>query len=732
MTVAAGLLASLALLLTYSLLGRGVPAGRRLLYGALRACALGAVLAAIAQPERSHETSLARRRRLAVLLDGSASMRLPASRTSRASRHDLLRELLARHRPEFEELGRRYDLAVYSFGDDAEPAPSDPLPIEAPAPDSPATALGEALVRALDDSRGRALAGIVVLSDGASNLGLSLDAAAGELAGVPVYAIGLGEPGPLPDARVSALEAPAEATVGRPFGIAVRVESWLEREAAATLVLRAAGREVERRTLVLPAGNSAREVRSSVTPAAGGTVIIEAELLGLETDVAPWNDRRLAFVDVAERRLRLLYVEGVLRRDYRAIKRALGAFGGGELDVARAFVRGRGSDEVFQGVRLAEYDAFVLGELPDDALPEPVRETLRRLVCEGGKGLLVFAGPRALAGSFVESLLPARIVEPGPAPAAAARPAPAARSHPALRGVETGATGPARWSALAPLGDRPAKVELRGAADVLLEAGGVPVLVAGRTGAGRSAALLSGESFVWAEDPAAPRELYARLARNLAAWVAGVDAPREALSVSLSRHALWRGDTVSILARVNRTRARELGLTDGEIDSLRLVARAEPARSADAPRAPRVGPSASGGTGTASPPPAGESVRLERAGLEHTGSLRAAGSGIWRLVVESEFRDSRLEPASTMFVVEEDSREFERLEADPAALERLARATHGLYAPSAEAGRLLRGLAARPPEPPLTVRRRTSLWDWWGALAAFLGCLSAEWWMRRR
>lgn len=697
-----------AIIFSYTFLGKGIPAGRRLLYGALRACAAVAVLAAVARPERKAEISFSRRPTLGVLLDASASMKLPASGGASKSRRDELESLLRRHRSELEGLSRRYELIAYRFGGGLVPIAD--VPLAAPPSDEAATALGDAIWKLVELRLGR-MAGVLVFSDGVSNLGVPVETAcdlAREL-GVPVHAVALGDGSAPPDARVSALEAPARASVGKPFEVRVKVSSRLVQPAKATCVLRANFKDIERRELSLPAGPHERELSFSVTASVGGTLALEAELLGPSDDVVPWNNRRLAFVEIAERRVRLLYIEGVLRRDYRVLRRALGGAPGWDVDIVRAFVRGDSQASGLAGIRLEEYDAFVLGELSDDALPEFFWEAIRSLVAERGRGLLVCAGPGRLEGRL-GALLPVRITDRGPAQPAPARPPVGSRIHRALA-----AAGEKAWTVLPPIGDRPKALELRGGAEVLLEVSGVPLAVAGRMGTGQVVAVMSGETFVWAEGPAAKLDLYPKIVRGLVAWVAGLDSSAEPISLRLSRHKAWEGDVVSVVAVVNRARGRELGLTDRELDSLRLVARLQ-----------HIGPSGGG------EPAPQKTLRMNRQGLEHECSFKAEGLGIWKLTVEPDPTDQRMSSAETLFAVEGESREFERLEADPKALERLAQTTGGRFARASDAGELLQGLMRQPEPAPIKALRRSSLWDNSLALLMCLVCLCAEWWMRRR
>jgi len=724
--------AAALLFATYLSLGKGVLFGRRALYAGLRAVALGLAAFALLAPERTAERSVARRHSLAVIIDDSASLRFPLSPRSARTRLDALKDMLGRHHEDFAGLGKNYDMTVYRFARGLERCEessegSPPIDVTRLAADGDASALGEALLGALDDARGKRLAGVVVISDGSSNLGASLSEAAGALkrAGVSAHAISLGAALPVPDLSITEIDAPREAPIAKPFGLRVRVRARAVPAGRAAVVVRAGGEELGRTRVSFRAGDSEREAVFRCTPKGPGTICIEAVVEPMPSEFVRENNRRLAFVEVRDSTLRALYAEGVLRRDYRAIRRALGSADGIDLDVARAFVKAGATDASkgpLSATRWDEYDVIVLGELPDGSMTAADAEAVRRLVAERARGLVVMSGPAALEGSAALGLLPASVSGFAPTGPGRVRPTAAGRSHPALRVTERAADSLEAWSRLGPLGDLPSAARPRAGAQTLLEAGaGGGVLVAGRLGTGRVAAFLSGETHVWADDPRAPPGAYARLLRSIVTWTAGRESSSEVISVDVAKRSVHRGDLVMISARVNRTRAREVGLTDAEIDALEL--RAEVAGPLTPPRA---------GGEAAPTPPVTATLRLARAFGEHDGSLVAGGGGVFRVRALPAAPDLRVEPGETLFTVEDDDREFARIEADPAALERLARRTGGAFARAEDPGAVIRALEDATSGSVVVARRRFSLWDTWWVAALFLAALFAEWWMRRR
>ena len=739
-------LASAALVGTYLTLGRGVPYSRRALYGLLRAAALGLLALVLLRPERMTESEVPRRRTLAVMLDGSRSMSLPVARGSAYSRGAKLADILESNSVEFDALRSRYDLAGYEFDREARRlsrADEDAAAVRPPEGTGEATALGTSLVQVLDELRGGRLAGVLVLSDGASNLGVTCEGAARAFAAArtPVHAIAIGERRELVDLSVESIDVPPRARIGVPLRTTTRLRASGIRNYRAEVTIRAAHRgldleEVARREVSFTGEGSLVEVDATFTPRSAGTLAVEVEVAASPGEAVRTNNRRMTFVEVDDSSVRVLYVEGVLRLDFRALRRALAAAGEFEVDLLRGFLRREDGGEPagfgggdLGGIRPVEYDVFVVGEIGPGVLPEEFVAKIERLVRRDGRGLVVFSGPAVLArsgksGGPFAGILPVRITDPGPSSPLRVRPTAAGGSHPALvavsRGVSRGAsrgiderggrTGTV-WSRLGPLGDLPAAARVRKTGQALLVAeGGVPVLVAGHVGAGRVAAILSGKTHTWKDDPRAPRGAYERLARSLVAWAAGRESSNALLSVSLTRHALYVGDEVTLTARVNGDRAREAGLSQEEIDGLDLAARI-------------VGP---GGDASA------ETVKLQRREDGWTTTVRARAGGVFRISVGPANKDARVAPAETAFVVETDRREFRKLAAEPGTLRALAEATGGLFARADEADVVLGSLVRAPAETVTLVRRRRSVWDRAWVMFAFLGTLFLEWWMRRR
>ncbi len=441
----------LFLLVTWIGYGREtLSTGMRALLSALRLSAFVLLFLVLSRPvvvERREEVHPAR---VLVLLDDSASMR----RRDAYAKDQETRGALERLVPAPEQVTRleiaqriaadrlepllregEYETALYGFAQTATPLAA---PAEAGGRGA-GTNLGDALVQALSTNRGRHVTDVVVLSDGRSNGGLDV-AEAARIAGtngVPVHTVVIGDTRPQRNAILELVEAPGEALEGDEVAVTVRVlgrgtepgerttvqlEELGDDGASARVLaeeevaLDAAGRRLG---LVAPPGASAlqtgeRRFRVSIPP-------LDEETM---TD-----DNFVEFgVHVSPATVRVLYVEGGPRWEYRYLKNLL-LRADAKLEV-QCFLLQANPDfpqessaglpslsevPVTREELLDRYDVVILGDVNPYAISaDPARcdsfLTAVREFVEAGGGLLFSAGvydnPRAFVQTPLEDLLP--------------------------------------------------------------------------------------------------------------------------------------------------------------------------------------------------------------------------------------------------------------------------------------------------------------------------------------
>lgn len=422
----------------------------RALLVALRLAAfvlLGLVLARPVRVERREEVHPAR---VLVLLDDSASMRRNDSygdaevrraleeesglSSTTASRLELARTITERRLlPLFQRGG--YQTELFSFAETAAPLAE----LSALSARGSGTHLGDALYQALGTQRGRNVTDVVVVSDGRSNGGIAaLEAARGAgLAGIPVHTLVVGDTHAEADAVLELIDVPGEVLEGDELGVTVRVRASGAASASTTVLLEEfvgeerrvlAEQEValseagERVVLIAPAGSGTvgenlRRFRLSIPPLEGESLV---------------DDNQHEFsVHVSPARIRVLFVEGYPRWEYRFVKNLL-LRADRNIDVqcfllsaTRDFPQESSRDlppltevPTTREALLQNYDVVLLGDVdpyaisPDPRKCEEFLAALRAFV-EAGGGLLFQAGesynPRAFASTLLEDVLPVQI-----------------------------------------------------------------------------------------------------------------------------------------------------------------------------------------------------------------------------------------------------------------------------------------------------------------------------------
>lgn len=314
---------------------------------------------------------------------------------------------------------------------------SDDLPAA-----SPLSGIASALESELADVGDTSLAAIVLLSDGADNVG-TVDAAFWQRlarAAIPVHAVGVGETSEAGDIELADVRLPAQVDVDAPVRVRLRIvhprTTAVEadanddtdvdpgedagRVADGFSVDDAASDSVRLRAthdksllfaedIVLTPG--ATETVHTVTLDAGeaGLKRIEFALDARTGEPNTINNRQSRVLDVRDAPRRVLYVEGEPRWEYKFLRRALLDTSGLEIV---SLLRTSPNKFYRQGVRdgqelangfpatreeLFAYDAVIIGSFSAAELSAQQQATLRDFVNVRGGALLMLAGRQGLA-----------------------------------------------------------------------------------------------------------------------------------------------------------------------------------------------------------------------------------------------------------------------------------------------------------------------------------------------
>lgn len=290
--------------------------------------------------------------------------------------------------------------------------------------------LGEGVENVLKAFQGGSLAAIIMMTDGVTTAGDDLPKAAREAsrAGVPLFLIGVGDVWETPDLELTDLQAEDTVTVGDRLVFDARL---LSRGKIPTdplpviLYEKIHGQLVERgRTTVTPNSTGAPvpvTVAHSPMEAGEKTFILVAPTAPGEADASNNKLERTVLVTDAKR-LRVLYIEGYPRYDFRFVKvllereseRSVGGKGIQlEVVLLDATMGWAETDRsAFRGdfptrEQLFSYDVVILGDIDPRQLPRSMRalQDLADFVRVRGGGLLFLRGEHSMPAAYADTPL---------------------------------------------------------------------------------------------------------------------------------------------------------------------------------------------------------------------------------------------------------------------------------------------------------------------------------------
>ncbi len=618
-----------------------------------------------------------------------------------------------------------------------------------PAAAGEETRLGDALRSVLKQAGPDPIAGIVVLSDGRSNAGDTLDKAAAEVAlrGVPVYAVGAGRTKEPRNYAVTQLSGPDVAVPGFPIRLEARVEvSGLRGPVTVTLsrqpVKGGTKEKVEDRKVE---GKSLKYATSLVfvnTIPRNGTYRYTLSIPRHPEETDPSDNQRAAQVTVADEKCRVLLVSGGPTLEYRRLRDFLVRDDGLQVSCWLSSAdSGYPQDgdvvirELPQGAdKLRPYDAVLLLDPDARTLGEAFVEGLKDFVLEQGGGLAYVAGEyffQDLAASerfaTLRAILP---VEAGSAPARpgshaytrAWRPALTRQGaeHPLCRLEDDPVENAKKWAELPGLYYNASIQRLKPAASSLLEKEGGDIIAAvHRAGAGYTVFLGTDDLHRWrSEKESIHDRFWGAVVRYLALGKKVSGTGEVTLHAARDRYAA--GEDVEFEASLTDVERKPVIKERLEV-SVELTEAQAPENRANAPVGTPVSAQANAGRTRMNLLPVSG-----RPGW-YAGRFRPESPGRYIAQITGQIDP---EAGKASFAVVSPTTEYEDPSPDPAALEELARRTGGAFFSLAEIGQVPERIEDRSVTEVIG-RTASTLWDSSAILLLFCALLIAEWTLRK-
>lgn len=501
---------------------------------ALRCCAVAAILLIMFKPvievaPFTHDT----RPSLPVIVDRSGSMSV-ADNPQQGSRYE---QSISMIRGQLDRLEKHFKPMFIHFGARAwqGQALEELADLEPKGEGTESTNILLAIETALRDTQGLNPPAIVLVSDGVDNVSASLDAHIG----TPVHTVGVGtvDAGGLGrrNVSISDIDAPFEVVKNNTTSITVRVKATGISEGRCELQLYEDDRLVTAQGVDFLQDESEQLVKLDWTPGQALKGSADVDIRKLRLCVPPITGETIVDdntahlqVLVTQPKMRVLYIEGAIRSEYKFLMRTLAsdpdiqfmslvrvsgsefsAYGGIEGKTLQDLPR---SDEDFD-----LFDVLIIGDLDASYWQASQLERIRQFVLDGG-GLVMIGGhhsfgPGGYGGTPVEEVLPVLVGSTSQqqdatpfAPALTAE----GRIHPIFDGIGGYFAGPGD---IAPQPDLPSLSELEGCVTVVgpkamasvlavnplrkNDSGPLVVLATGLYGKGRTAAFTADTTWLW-------------------------------------------------------------------------------------------------------------------------------------------------------------------------------------------------------------------------------------------
>ena len=533
----------------------------------LQLAAIAVLLTIIAEPVLEVTRLAPGANTVAVLVDTSESMALPARAADDETRLAVAKSLVG---DEIEAARGGARVALFRF-DDALGQADTVADLQA---DGDRSRLLESLADLATHYDQGALAAVIVVTDGGHN-GSRVGWETLAETGIPVHSIGIG-PAEIPgDVELAELVLPSRASPHTQV-TAQLVIRHSSRDAGEEIRLRILDGEsvlaAESITLDPSATTVARDI---VFPSGGpGLKEVTVALEAPSGDPLPGNNVQSVLLDIDRERYRVLYLEGEPRWEFKFIRRATAEDDDIELVTwlrttpRKTYRQGTSDpDELADGFpgsleALYRYHMVIIGSLPATSLNDEQHDWLARFVAERGGGLLAIAGRHALdnGGWDVKPLaqaLPVVVARPDE-PTYGRRNYEVRPTDEGLRSVLTDIGGTETreeaWATLPMLADYQTLGTPKPGATVILEAsGGVeqrgadvvvrgspakPLLVTQPYGFGRTAVLATASTWRWRMRTPPEDARHSLFWRHLIRHFAGAAMPRRNLSLAADGDAL--------------------------------------------------------------------------------------------------------------------------------------------------------------------------------------------------
>jgi uncharacterized membrane protein len=307
-----------------------------------------------------------------------------------------------------------FSVQYYRFGGNLEPigGPANLKQALAPLSSEPeSTNLGGAIEQAVDRHSGQPIAGVVVVTDGASNLGPDPMEVARRMKerAIPLYTIGVGLPKP-DDVYVRGLVVQDVVFANDLVPLRVQVFSSGYEKRLTTLSVSLDGTEMASKQIMLTGKPQFEELtfRASRT---SGTKKLEVAVAPMPNEATIENNKIERSLRVSDQKIKVLCIEGSPRWEYRYLRAVLKR----DPRIEAQFITTEGDRELARAskehlARFPEkpeqafgYDLVILGDVRATTFTPGQLQRIEELVRERGGSLIMLAGHKHAPAEYVDT-----------------------------------------------------------------------------------------------------------------------------------------------------------------------------------------------------------------------------------------------------------------------------------------------------------------------------------------
>lgn len=553
----------------------------------LRAAGILALVFGLARPVWTRSSQWVDPGRVAVMVDNSVSMSL--ADPSGSSRYELARQVVEQLQSKLDEDPLQPRTVVDLF--DVQGTPLTKTPDE---PRVERTDLAHGLRSVVSQLRARPLVGVVMISDGVDNTGTEQFQ---ELADtpVPVHTVGFrSDPDSSRlDLAIRAVQAPARVIVNNSIQVQLSVTKTSGPELTAKVAIKRGRDTLAFEEVPLPAGDAEQLVTITLEPKEVGTFVVTASITAGPGERSLSNNARQFPLEVDGESIKVFYIEGFLRYEYKFLKSRLEE----DPDVALVSLVRRANpgavDASSEGKllteeRLKEFDVVILGDMESDFLAPVEYQNLLTWLDQPGTNkhphsLLALGGYHSLgADGFrntpLAAALPVEFVTDGPQQSEdpfVLELTDAGQRHPIFALADDRIKNLSLWSSAPHLLGSCLVTRAKAGADVLavnpgfvIEGKPAVVVAAQRYGAGHTMVITADTTWRWSFLNKAVGQsdtLFARFWSQTIRWLAGRESASQQAPLTLSTDRPDYEVGKPVLVRAARQSTPELELSNAPV-----------------------------------------------------------------------------------------------------------------------------------------------------------------------